>query len=660
MAETKFLFTPRHLTQIERLSDIQISRSMSRIVFTATHLNENCDKYLSTIYRIPFDLELRERSKIRIMTQRGKKDYHPRFAPHGELTFISTRDNDISQVFLIHSDGGESQQITNLLTGIRCFEHLPNGKSLIVESCVYPDLETQEENLERDELNSKLIKEGHEIIGYPIRSWDRYMGPKFPHLFHYDLSTHEIRDLTVGAKIDYIDRKWSISFDGKKIAVAFNTVGENLSVYSNIAIIDIETGERTAVTNEKHLYVNPKFSTDGTKILCEYKQIEKGKIGKKDIVIIDVKTKEVENITKDLDLWGFDADWVPYTNKIIFHTEIKGTTQIWIYSLKDRKAIPVVKDGHNYGTKVFYDGRNILYIHEQLDSPGDIYIKSIAHYEKPPRRLTNFNKKLLGKLYLERASFIETKGANDTPIQSLIVKPPNFNPDKKYPLLVFIHGGPYVSFRDRFCYRFNPQPYISEDYVVLKINARGSTGFGQKFIEENMGRWGDLGYKDIMKTIDELCKEPYIDSERMAVLGASFGGYMVNWIASQKLTADRFKCFVTFAGIYNLMSCYATTNLSYKFEHEFGVTPFKNQVDYAKWSPATYASNFKTPMLIVHGGKDYRVSYSESLQLYTVLSRKGVKCKLLFFKDEGHWIMQPNNYIFFYETVIDWVNQHLK
>lgn len=660
MPETQFLFTPRHLTQIERLSEIQISRAMGRIVFTATHLDETGDDYLSTIYRIPFDLELRNRDKIRVMTQRGKKDYHPRFAPNGEMTFISTRNNDVPQVFLIHSDGGEAQQITNMPTGVNDFEWLPDGKDLIVQSNVYPDLETQEENVERDNLNLRLKKEMNEITGYPIRSWDKYMGPKFSHLFHYNLSNHEIRDLTQNAKADYVDRKWSISHDGKKIVVGFNTISSSLAVYSNIGIIDIESGERKNITNDKNVYKNPIFSFDNSKILCEFQPIESGKVGKRDIIIIDVKTGKIENLTNDIDIWPFDARWVPYTDKIIFHAEVRGNTQIWLYSLKEKKAIVLVDDGHNYGSNVFYDGRNLLYLHEQTDSPADIYIKSIAHIEKSPIRLTDFNKALLDKLYLSSSEFIETTGANNTPIQSLLIKPPNFDHNKKYPLLVFIHGGPYVSFRDRFSYRFNPQPYVSEGYVALRINARGSTGYGQNFIEENKGRWGDLGYKDIMMTVEEVCKLPYIDETNIAALGTSFGGYMVNWIASQKETCERFKCFVSFAGIFNLVSFYGTTDLAHKYEHEFNATPFENNVDYLKWSPLTYANHFKTPMLIVHGGRDYRVSYSESLQLYTTLSRKGVEAKLLFFKDEGHWIMKPNNYIIFYETIIDWLNLHMK
>ncbi len=658
--EEKEIFLPKHLTQIERLSDIHISRAMGRIVFTATHLHEDGDRYLSTIYRIPFDLELRDRDKIRVMTQRGRLDYQPRFAPKGELTFISTRNDNIPQVFLIHSDGGEAQQITNVLTGVEKFEWLPDGENLIIQSSVYPDLDTQAENIQRDRDKEKSKVEGIILEGYPIRNWNHYIGPKYPHLFLYNIKRHELKDLTKSATIDYIDRHWKVSNDGKKLAVVFNEVGKDMRVYTNLGIIDIETAERERFTDDRHIYHNPRLSFDGTKLLCEYRPFEEGKVGKRDLILMDVESKEVENITKDLDFWPFDGDWVAYSEDLIFHAEIKGTTQIWVYHAKNKKAVPLVTEGHNYGSRISPDGRNVLYIHEESDKPGDMYMKSIKHINKAPNRLTDFNKELMDKLTLTKAEFIETKGANDTPIQSMLIKPVNFDPSKKYPLLVFLHGGPYVSFRDRFNYRFNHQPYVNRGYLVLKINARGSIGFGQKFIEENMGKWGDLGFKDIMLTIDQVCKEPFVDRENIAALGTSFGGYMVNWIASQTESNDRFRCFVSYAGIYNLISFYGTTDLSQKYEHEFSGTPVENFEAYRKWSPSTYAKAFKKPMLIVHGGKDYRVSYSESLQLYTALESIGVKCKLLFFKDESHWIMRPNNYIMFYNTVLDWLDEHLK
>jgi dipeptidyl aminopeptidase/acylaminoacyl peptidase len=659
MSEEKKNFTPKHLTLIERLSDIQISRAMGRIVFTATHLHEDGGHYLSTIYRIPFDLELRDRNKIRVMTQRGKLDYHPRFAPKGELTFLSTRDKDVPQVYLIHSDGGEAQQITNLLTGVYKFEWLADAKNLIIQTDVYPDLETQQENYDRAETRKKKKREGYELSGYPIRSWDSYIGPKFPHLFVYSIDTHEYRDITPHAEKDYIDRKWEVSHDGKKIVVTVNGIGDDLRVYSNIGIIDIETAERTMVTNEKNVYDNPKISFDNQSIVCEYKPIQKGMIGKRDLVIINLKTGEKENITKDLDLWPFDPQWIPYSDNVLFHVEKEGTTQIWIYYVDQKISKPIVTVGHNYGTKISPDGRNILYIHERVNKPCDIYIKSIAHVDKPHIRITDFNKDLLNDLSLQTSEWLETEGSDGRKIQSQLIKPVNFDPNKKYPLLLFIHGGPYVSFRDRFSYRFNPQPYVNEGYVALRVNSRGSTGFGQKFIEDNKGKWGDLGYKDIIMALDKVSKEPFIDETRMAALGTSYGGYMVNWIATQKETADKFKCLVSFAGIYNLTSFYGTTDLSHKYEHEFDGTPFDNPEPYTKWSPASYAQNMKTPMLLIHGGRDYRVSYSESLQLYTALSRLGIESELLYFKEESHWIMKPNNYILFYETVLKWLKKHL-
>ncbi len=658
MSEEKELFLPKHLTQIERLSDIQVSKSGGRVVFVATHLHDDGDRYLSTIYRIPFDYELRERSKIRVMTQRGKRDYAPRFAPMGELTFISTRENDIPQIFLIHSDGGEAQQITDIATGVNKYEWMPDGKNIIIETSVYPNL-SPEETIKKDKEDFKLKKEGIILSGYPIRYWNEYVGPKYPHLFLYNVNTKEMRDLTKDATVDYVNRRWYISFDGKKLLVAFNEI-KDIAVYSNIGIIDVATGERTKITDGKNFYVFPKFSPDSEKVLCEFRPKEEGKVGKRDIVLIDVKTGNIENLTKDIDAWCHDAIFVPYSDNIIFHCDIRTTTQIQMLNLKDKKITPVIDYGHNYGTTVSPDGRNLLYIHEEVGQPGDIYIKPFEMNSKASR-VTDFNKELLSKLKIQKKEIIETKGANNDTIESILIKPIDFDPNKKYPLLVILHGGPYLSFVDRFEYRFNPQPYVSSGYVVLKINSRGSIGYGQKFIEENMGKWGDLAFKDVMMTVEQVTKEnSFIDSSRMAALGTSFGGYMVNWIASQKETAEKFKCYISYAGIFNLASFFGTTDLSHQYEHEFGGTPYDKTELYVKWSPSSYSSNFKRPMLLIHGAKDYRISISESLQLYSALVRAGVDVKFLFFKDESHWIMKPHNYIMYYETVLEWLNKYLK
>jgi dipeptidyl aminopeptidase/acylaminoacyl peptidase len=234
------------------------------------------------------------------------------------------------------------------------------------------------------------------------------------------------------------------------------------------------------------------------------------------------------------------------------------------------------------------------------------------------------------------------------------VKPPNFSPDRKWPAVVLIHGGPQGAWGDSFSYRWNYHMFASRGYVVFAPNPRGSYGFGQKFTDEISGDWGGKVYEDIMKGVDFFARLPYVDSSRMAAAGASYGGYMMNWLEGQ---TDRFRCLVSHDGVYNAVSMFGATEELWFPEWEFGGTPWSNPLTYAKWSPSNYVKNFKTPMLVIHGELDYRVPVSEGFQLFTALQLMKVPSKFLYFPDEGHWVLKPQNSELWHKTVLDWIDQ---
>jgi len=257
--------------------------------------------------------------------------------------------------------------------------------------------------------------------------------------------------------------------------------------------------------------------------------------------------------------------------------------------------------------------------------------------------------------FLEDFNF---KGANGTTVYGFIVKPPNFDKNKKYPLVLLIHGGPQGAWTSSWSYRWNPQMYASNGYVVACINPRGSTGYGQKFCDEISGDWGGKAYVDLMKGMDYLIKNySFIDKEKIAAAGASYGGYMVNWILGH---TNRFKCLVSHAGVFNLESMYGTTEELWFPEYEFKGTPWNNPSMYSKFSPHKYVKNFKTPTLVIHGELDYRVPISEGMQLFTSLQRKGIPSKFLYFPDEGHWVQKPQNLKLWFDTIFEWLNYYLQ
>lgn len=251
-----------------------------------------------------------------------------------------------------------------------------------------------------------------------------------------------------------------------------------------------------------------------------------------------------------------------------------------------------------------------------------------------------------------------SKGADGKPVQSILVKPPFFDPASKYPVILLVHGGPQGSWADDFHYRWNLQMFAAPGYVVIAPNPRGSTGYGQKFTDEISGDWGGKAYKDIMNSVDYAIKNfSFIDQNNLFAAGASYGGYMINWIATQ---TNRFNALVSHAGVFNLESMYGTTEELWFVDWEFKGKPWTNRKLYEKFSPHRYAHKIKTPMLVVHGAYDFRVPEEQAFQLFTTLQRIGVKSKFLYFPDETHFVQKPQNARLWWNTVYDWFGLHYK
>jgi dipeptidyl aminopeptidase/acylaminoacyl peptidase len=283
----------------------------------------------------------------------------------------------------------------------------------------------------------------------------------------------------------------------------------------------------------------------------------------------------------------------------------------------------------------------------------------IDPYDLPAgEQLTHFNDALLSQVEMQPLEPFWFTGAHDDKVQGFLVKPPNFDASKKYPVKFLIHGGPQGAWGDDWSYRWNPELFAANGYVVIMINFHGSTGYGQKFIDAINGDWGGAPFEDLMKGLDYAEQTyPFIDKTRECALGASYGGYMTNWIEGH---TDRFKCIVTHDGMFNAESAWGTTEELWFNNWEFQGTPYDNRASYEKWSPHQYAKNFKTPMLVVHGQRDYRLDVSEGFQLFTTLQMEGVPSKMLYFPDEGHWVQKPQNSQLWYKTVDDWVDQWTK
>ena len=298
-----------------------------------------------------------------------------------------------------------------------------------------------------------------------------------------------------------------------------------------------------------------------------------------------------------------------------------------------------------------------------MNEPAEVMVIHVDPADKMGWRSQNLskaNERLLVQLNLPRPESVTVKGAGGTPVQMWILKPPGFDPKKKWPVAFLVHGGPQGSWGDDWSYRWNPEVWAAQGYVVALPNPRGSTGFGQKFTDEISGDWGGKCYEDLLACLAHLEKQPWIDSERMAAAGASFGGYMMNWFA---VNTGKFKTLITHCGVWNFESMYATTEELWFDEWEHGGPPWgKDRSSYEKFSPHRFAGNlakFKTPMLIIHNDLDFRVPVSEGQQLFTTLQRQGVPSRFINFPDEGHWVLKPRNCQFWHREVFIWLKKHV-
>jgi dipeptidyl aminopeptidase/acylaminoacyl peptidase len=403
-------------------------------------------------------------------------------------------------------------------------------------------------------------------------------------------------------------------------------------------------------------------------------------------MLYDRKTGEKKNLTENLDAWVGTFTWSPDSKRILFVHESEGATPVYSFEVnrpfdqtitvdgesKDtakNNAVVVVRDGFNDDLSITPDGKTIVFTRMSISFPTAIYkagsersvTEQLAH---PPESLTHLNDSVLSNIAMTPLESFGFKGAHNDKVEGFLVKPPNFDASKKYPVKFLIHGGPQGAWGDDWSFRWNPELFAAptaatpSGYVVIMINFHGSTGYGQKFIDAINGDWGGAPYEDLMKGLDYTEKTyPFIDKDRECALGASYGGYMINWILGH---TDRFKCLVSHDGMFNAESAWGTTEELWFNDWEFKGTPYDNRASYEKWSPHQYAKNFKTPTLVIHGQRDYRLDVSEGLQLFTTLQMEGVPSKMLYFPDEGHWVLKPQNSQLWYKTVNDWVDQWTK
>src|SRR6185295_5886108 len=421
-------------------------------------------------------------------------------------------------------------------------------------------------------------------------------------------------------------------------------------------VVPIGGGDVKKITTVPGADNTPLYSPDG-KLLAFRSQARAGyESDRWRLMVLDRSTGRATNPTENLDRWVGSVTWSPDSTRLFFTVEDRGRIGLQMIQASGGGSRNIIAGSSSLDDVQFTsDGRTMIYTEVSGSHPTEIY--RATSNGGTGVALTHLNDAVLSNAAMTPLEDMFADSPDRTRVHAFIVKPPNFVATRKYPVLFLIHGGPQGSWGEEWTYRWNAQVFAGAGYLVVMPNPRGSTGYGQKYTEEISGDWGGKAYEDIMAVVDSVAALPYADGARMVAAGGSYGGYMVDWMMGH---TDRFKAFVTHAGVFDLRSMAAETEELWFVNWEFKGIPWDNPELYYKWSPSNFVKEFKTPTLVIHGEQDFRVPYNQALELFTALQMQKVPSKLLLFPDEGHWVLKPQNSVLWYKTVIDWIDSWVK
>ena len=638
----------------------------------------------------------------------------PRFSPDGKRLIWTSKATDPTQIWMCDFDSGSGtfigkpHQVTELSTGADGGIWSPDGKNIVFVSAVHPDCKDDACNKQRNEELKKSKVKAKIFTRLFFRHWNVFTEFKRSHLFvvsadtRADRSTdvpsggpvgvspaesetpgkmpsgptgkmpvprdltpgdHDVPPFSLGGQDMY-----TISPDGQEVAYTSNIDEvEATSTNNEIFVVPITGGTAKKISTSPGSDNTPLYSPDGTRIAWRSQSRAGFEADKQNLLVYTRRTGETRNATTHWDRSVGSFVWRPDGAAFFLTAEDHGQSPIWQLVLFDDHPMEFARGLHADDLAVInYTGnQQLFFTRESIQAPNEIaYFDNTANPaingpDFPAGQLTHMNDALLSQIDMQPLESFTFKGANNDDVQGFILKPPGFDPNKKYPLKFLLHGGPQGAWGNDWTYRWNAQLFAATgNYVVVMINFHGSTGYGQKFADSISGDWGGKPFVDLMKGLDYVEKTyPFIDKNREAALGASYGGYMANWILGH---TNRFKCIVSHDGMFNAESAYGTTEEIWFMNWEFGGPPWEKREVYRKWSPHQYAANFKTPTLVVHGQNDFRLDVSQGFDLFTTLQILKVPSKMLYFPDEGHWVLKPQDSRLWYKTVNDWVDEWSK
>lgn len=670
------------LFKFKRVGDPQISPDGKWVVYQLGTVNFDENKSSTALWLAAVDGQTPPKA---LTDPKGKKDTHPRWSPDGkQVLFESTRSGS-GQLWVVPAAGGEPKQITDISTGANTAIWSPDGQRVAFVSAVYPEF-SEKPFAESDKLNKA---KDEEIEKSPVkvktftklfyRHWDDYVGDKRQHLFVCKADGSDCRDVTPGDRDAYptsttfsVGDDFTFTPDSKHLVfTAVPEKGEAWSTNHDLC--------RVGVTNTSPKWENltkdnpaadgsPRFSPDGKKLAWRAQKKPGYEADRWEIYAAACNpdgslTSKPESLTDWLppanDLSINEFIWTP-KGEFDFIADSQGQQFLYHMWLDHSLGKYDFGVGSVFNVTAAKTGDTIAYIKAAMGHPPEVYVK-VFGMKKDPFNLSHANDALLAELDLQKPESVEVP-VEGGKMQMWVLKPPGFDPKKKWPVAYLVHGGPQGAWEDAWSYRWNPQTWAAQGYIVALPNPRGSTGFGQKFVDEISGDWGGKCFRDLMAGVDYLEKLPYVDKDRMGSAGGSFGGYMMNWFAVNEQSAKRFKCLITHCSVWNFESMWGTTDELWFDEFEHGGLPWEIPGKYREYSPHAKAGNlgnYKVPMLIIHNDLDFRCPIGQGHELFSALQRQGVPSRFVNFPDEGHWVLKPKNSAHWHKEVFGWLTKHV-
>ena len=653
-------YTVDDLLKVRRVADPQLSPDGKRVAFTIGDVNFADNRVVNQIYVTSVDAG----GELKRLTDGKTSSSAPRWSPDGKkIAFLNG-----GQMWTMDSDdGGDKEQITKISTGAAGPVWSPDGKWIAFTSDVYPDCKNDDCNKKRDEQADSSKVKAHIVTRLLYKHWDEWRDVKRTHVFVVSSNGGAARQLTEGdfdsppygaaTGVDY-----AFSPDSAEIVFLRNPDKvEAISTNSDIYVMPLSGGAPKNITVRNRGYdASPIYTRDGKTIIYRSQATAGFEADRWRLMAYNRATGASVELTQRFDQQVEDVVLSPDGNHIYFTAGEYGKHPIFRIAAGGGVPEKIVPNVFASGLRITPDGRKLVFLASSMTAAPEVY--TVNTDGSGMTALTTVNRELLGPENLKAAEDVEWTGAMGKKIHGFIVKPAGFDPSRKYPLMVLIHGGPQSAWYDNWSYRWNPQVFANAGYVVFAPNPRGSVSYGQQFVNEISGDWAGKVYVDIMNGVaDVLRRNTYLDRNRVGAAGASYGGYMINWILGHNNDPRvRFKVLVSHDGVYNLESMYGGTEELWFPEWEFKGTPWTNPAMYSRWSPHKFVQNFNTPILIIHGELDYRVPIGEGMQLFTAVQRKGIDSKILIFPDEGHWVLKPQNLNLWFNTILDWTDKYLQ